>query len=483
MCGIWCCFHNNKEIVDTNPSLLNNRGPDETVITIMNNIVIGFTYLRINGWSLQPFNAGKWWVICNGEIFNHVELEKGLGIVPPPNASDCWILPYLIDKYGPDEACKKIDGEFAIIAYNSEEKKVYAMRDVFGIKPLFYGKTENAIYISSEIKGLACDANWVYPGSVVTFDNSFRYSFRFYNNRIFTKVNATEFQYVITLREALIHAVRKRCMSDKPVAALLSGGLDSSIICAILAKILPVVHTFSIGMVDSPDLKHARIVARHIGSIHHELILEADDFKNSVTDVIKDIESYDVTTVRASVGNWLLGKHIKETTDFKVIFNGDGSDELLGGYLYFKRAPSDEEFDREISRLLDEIHMFDVLRSERCMSAHGLESRTPYLDLDFVKVCRAMPIEYLRNQDIEKSILRKAFKSFLPDEIINRPKEAFSDGVSMEPWFKRDNEKELYSDTFSLFYKQKNIIPHMWMPKWSPETTDPSARTLSDYKK
>jgi asparagine synthase (glutamine-hydrolysing) len=483
MCGIWCFFHSNnsKTIPLTSPDLLKNRGPDETVITIMNRIVLGFTHLRINGWTLQPMNVGKWWILCNGEIFNHTDLEKETGINPPKNTSDCWFLPYMIDKFGLEYTVKKLDGEFAIVAYNSESNTLYATRDLFGIKPLFYGKTEDGIYLSSEIKGLDCDASWVQPGTIITFDNKFNHSIKFFNPRFFNKVETSELSYQIMIRESLIHAVKKRCMSDKPVAALLSGGLDSSIICAILSKIVPELHTFSVGMADSPDLKHARLVARYIGSNHHELILNPIDFKNAVFDVIKDIESYDITTVRASVGNWLLGKYIKETTDFKVIFNGDGSDELLGGYLYFQKAPSDEEFEHEIDRLLDEIHMFDVLRSERCMAAHGLESRTPYLDIDFVKVCRSMPTKYLRNKDIEKYMLRQAFAKCLPPEIINRKKEAFSDGVSLVPWFKRDDEKEYYSDTFSLFYKQR-IIPHMWMPRWSPETTDPSARTLSNYK-
>jgi asparagine synthase (glutamine-hydrolysing) len=480
MCGIWCCFHNKEEKTETGVWYLSKRGPDQIVSTILENVVLGFTHLKINGWSSQPLQCGKWWVLCNGEIFNHKKLEEDLDIIPPPNSSDCWILPYMFEKYGPEKTCTKLDGEFAIIAYDSQENKLYACRDLFGIKPLFYGRTDNAFYLSSEIKALSThNAEWVQPGTCMTIDSSFNAITTQYRPRSYFKLDIPENDLINVIRDTLILAVEKRCMSDKPVAALLSGGLDSSIICSILSKQVPELHTFSVGMLDSPDLYHARIVADHIGSIHHELILEPEDFKYAVDSVIRDIESYDITTVRASVGNWLLGEHIARTTDFKVIFNGDGSDELLGGYLYFNRAPSDSEFENEIGRLLNEIHMYDVLRSERSMSSHGLESRTPYLDHDFVALCRSIPTKLLRN---EKAILRKAFEGWLPPEILYRRKEAFSDGVSMNPWFTRDNEKQYYSDIFSRYYKHR-IIPHMWMPRWSPDTQDPSARTLSIYKK
>jgi len=478
MCGIWSYLHNGHSVPKGSVTSLEKRGPDQTVITILKNIVLGFSHLKINGSTPQPIVAGKWWILCNGEIFNHIALETELGIHPPKGSSDCWILPHMFEKYGPYETCRKLDAEFAIIAYNSEENCVYACRDTHGIKPLFFGK-DNGIYISSEIKALSCEAQWVIPGTIMSFNSKFFHTTRYFDIYIPYKVPALKEIFHSMIRSILTSAVQKRCMSDKPVAALLSGGLDSSIICAILSKIVPELHTFSIGMADSTDLKYAQIVAKHLNTVHHEIILTADDFKNAVPLVIRDIESYDVTTIRASVGNWLLGKHIAENTNFKVIFNGDGSDELLGGYLYFQRAPSDQAFEHEITRLLSEIHMFDVLRSERCMSSHGLESRTPYLDLEFVALCRFIPTAYLRDP-MEKAILRDSFKDYLPDEILYRRKEAFSDGVSLTPWFKRNDEKMYYSDIFSLYYNQR-IIPHMWMPKWSPETSDPSARTLSTY--
>jgi len=488
MCGIWACFHNTGDIPYTiGSNALQKRGPDTTIQVNVDSIMMSFSHLRINGNTLQPMTCGKWWILCNGEIFNHKDLEEKLSIVAPPGASDCWILPYLFQEYGVNNACRMIDGEFAIIAYNSELNTLYACRDPFGVRPLFYGKHNDQFFVASEMKALPeCgDVRWVNPGKYLSVDSSFLVSETQYFTPVYSKVkDLSPLQATFLLRHTLVNAVKKRCLSDKPVAALLSGGLDSSIICAILAKILPVgsLHTFSIGTEGSPDLKYAKMVANHIGSNHHEVVLKPEDFQNAVEDVIYDIESYDITTVRASVGNWLLGKYIKSHTNFKVIFNGDGSDEVFGGYLYFKRAPSDKAFEAEIDLLLSEIHMYDVLRSDRSMAAHGLEARTPYLDPAFVAIARTLPTHLLRTP-LEKGILRDAFAEWLPVEIIQRRKEAFSDGVNAigKAWFKRDDEAEIYKSVFEKYYISSSIIPHMWMPKWSPETNDPSARTLNTY--
>jgi len=326
------------------------------------------------------------------------------------------------------------------------------------------------------------------------------------------------------LQSALEKAVHKRLMSDRPIGALLSGGLDSSLVCGIAAKFLKQQNkkltTFSIGMPGSTDLKYAKMVADKIESIHHEITLTAEDFFKAIPEVIRAAETYDITSVRASVGNWLIGKYIKENTDIKVIFNGDGSDEIGGGYLYFYRAPSDEEFEAESARLLKDIHCFDVLRSDRSMADHGLEARTPFLDKQLVAVWRSIPSSLRRpsreTNRPEKYILRAAFDEsrLLPYDVLWRKKEAFSDGVSAseEPWhakidkYVRSNvptieqelkdapqtypfntpktaEALLYRKLFESHYGQKSVqvIPYMWMPKWSPETTDPSARTLSLY--
>jgi len=332
-------------------------------------------------------------------------------------------------------------------------------------------------------------------------------------------------------------AVKKRVIgtTERPIGCLLSGGLDSSIITALVKQhYTGTLRTFSIGMAGSEDLKYAKIVADYLKTEHTEIVLTPDEFFDAIPDVIRTIESYDTTTVRASVGNYLIGKYISENTDIKVVFNGDGSDELTGGYLYFKQAPDAIEFDRECRRLMNNIHYFDVLRSDRCISAHGLECRTPFLDRTFVNYYLSIPIslrypqkltehldiiQYKASPDsiIEKMLLRQAILSgnihLLPNEIVDRQKEAFSDGVSGNAgsWYSIINEKlpphnnkQLAIDTFSeitdiehntpttqeqLYYRKlydgfyphtSKVIPYFWMPKYV-NATDSSARTLDFY--
>jgi asparagine synthase (glutamine-hydrolysing) len=321
------------------------------------------------------------------------------------------------------------------------------------------------------------------------------------------------------IRVGLETAVEKRLLSDRPMAALLSGGLDSSLIAALVQKKLKAMgkeslHTFSIGFEGSMDLKMARHVANYIGSEHHEVVLEPEQFWEVVPEVIGDLESYDITTIRASVGNWILGREISKNTPFKVIFNGDGSDEIFGGYKYFQRAPTDESFETESARLLQDIHQYDVLRSDRSMSSHGLEGRTPFLDKQFVAIARSVCTKWRRPTEdhMEKWILRKAFEStdLLPANILWRRKEAFSDGVSNphESWYqlcqeygkeavsrdwkeKAQLQDHLPSPTAEAYYYrqvfqkkygrkfERLVTPYYWMPRWSPEAKDPSARTLS----
>jgi asparagine synthase (glutamine-hydrolysing) len=326
--------------------------------------------------------------------------------------------------------------------------------------------------------------------------------------------------YKQTICKSLNEAVKRRVVgtTERPVACLLSGGLDSSLIAALTRKYYKgVLETYSIGMKGSEDLKKAQIVARHIGSVHTEVIVTKDELFDAIPEVIRAIESYDTTSVRASVGNYLLGKYIAKNSKAKVIMNGDGSDELTGGYIYFLMSPNSMSFDGECRRLLNDIHYFDVLRSDKSISSHGLEPRTAFLDTEFVKCYLGIPSEFRNPLEqgirIEKLLLRQAFDTFepelLPTEILWRKKEAFSDGVSGNDgsWYKiitekisklnasceslngkhifnppKTEEQMYYREIYEKAYPNtEHSIPYFWMPKFIEGVTDPSARTLGIY--
>lgn len=514
MCGIFLLNKlNNKNTYNKALSLFNlgkSRGPDNSILLSLPEYFIGFHRLSINGLndeSNQPFIKNNVYVICNGEIYNFKELYNLIGVKGSTN-SDCEII---IDLYlhgwTIDKIVKMLDGVFAFIIYDLSKNKLYAARDPFGIRPLFYVYDEiyNTYSFSSELKQLNT-INLVknFPSGYY-YDNGKFIKYYILHNIEFKCINNDNNIYNKLIEYSLLNSVKKRLLSDRPIACLLSGGLDSSLICSIVSKLMPrqKINTFSIGLPGSTDLKYAKIVSNYLETNHTEVILTEDEFFNSIPEVIDTIGSYDTTTVRASVGNYLISKYISENTDFKVIFNGDGSDELTGGYLYFHKSPNKLESHFECIRLLENIYNFDVLRSDRCISSCGLEPRTPFLDKSFVNLYLSIPIEK-RFQDnvIEKKLLRDSFKNYLPDEILYRKKEAFSDGVSAEnnSWYKiiqkRLNnkinldkkyeylkppltiEQKYYRDIFDKFYlNQESIIPYYWMPKWS-NTNDPSARTL-----
>ena len=318
---------------------------------------------------------------------------------------------------------------------------------------------------------------------------------------------------------AFIESVEKRVENtERPIGCLLSGGLDSSLITALVCKLSKSpIETFSIGLKGSEDLKYARMVANHLNTKHHEVIVTEEEFFDAIPEVIKAIGSYDTTTVRASVGNYLIGKYIKKNTKCKVIFNGDGSDELAGGYMYFHECPNSILFDNECKKLLSNIHHFDVLRSDRSISCHGLETRTPFLD--YRLVCTYLSIDRKTRYEThmnhcEKYIFRKCIDvldpKLLPHEVLWRTKEAFSDGVSGKDksWFEviqekvskldDDNLKKFNNSTYNIpktkeqeyyrkifdrhFNNMETIIPYFWMPNFV-KANDASARTLSVYKK
>jgi asparagine synthase (glutamine-hydrolysing) len=536
MCGIFAYITNNPDISKPtnvcNESFIKkqcmkakSRGPESTQIKVLNYqdnfIMLGFHRLAINGLSdesNQPIEIDGVYLICNGEIYNYRSLMKQF---KAKTESDCEVIIHVYLKYGIEYLFEVLDGVFAFILYDSNINRIFVARDPYGVRPMYF-HDNCGITFASEIKqivAIGIKIKHFEPGSFMeirlgpkskpditrhTKYTSFGFTRMVFNNL---------YDIYGVVYQGLLNAVRKRVVgtTQRPIACLLSGGLDSSTITALVRHVMPkdlVLETYSIGLAESTDLVYAQKVADHLGTKHTSIIMTEDDFFNAIPEVIKAIESYDTTTVRASVGNYLVGKYISEHSQAKVVFNGDGADELMGGYRYFNHAPEEMEFDRECKRLLSDIHCFDVLRSDRCISTHGLEPRTPFLDRSFVQMYLSLPHElrnHVYNNQPEKFILRGSLafmnKTLLPDEIILRTKEAFSDGVSgvERSWFKiieercadmqfaktdylfnnpQTNEQRYYRSLFEEYYPYcGEIVPYFWMPRWV-EASDPSARTI-----
>jgi asparagine synthase (glutamine-hydrolysing) len=540
MCGIWAAFgavENNAAKYVKCLEALKGRGPEGARLhPIGSKGFMGFTRLAINGLNevgMQPMvrNANVW--MANGEIYNWKKLVNTYGLACE-SGSDCEVIGLLYEKLFSDAdhaACGELfrlfDGVFACVLVDVCRGRIIVARDPYGVRPLYVGRTRDTVYFGSELKSLldTCSVVSAFePGSFQVYDLDTTELLLYEKYHTVSTLTLPGLEDVnvasVAVRSALESAVKKRMMTERPVAALLSGGLDSSLVASLVARNLreaglPPLKTFSIGMKGSSDLRYARAVAEWIGSEHTEVVVTAEEMFGAIRDVIWDIGSYDTTTVRASVGNWLVSRAVRAGCDCKVVFNGDGSDEVWGSYLYMFLAPSEREYGNEVVRLLDEIHTYDVLRSDRCISSHGLEPRTPFLDKAFVQTVLSVPLE-LRRPVIgrlpEKWLLRRAFDDgvTLPRAVLWRQKEAFSDGVSPteESWFQiiqrmvgglvseedvagaakkypvntpTTAEMYYYREIFEGFYggfgMEKVSVPAFWMPRWS-DTKDPSARTL-----
>jgi asparagine synthase (glutamine-hydrolysing) len=530
MCGFLAHYGLNQDIssIQASASKIRYRGPDNTQnIRVNEKLFMSFHRLAIidpSAGSNQPLVHPKdsnLTLVCNGEIYNYKELIDQYNL-QVQSGSDCEVILHLYKIYGISETVSKLDGVFAFALYDANIDRLFIARDPYGVRPAFIGWSEDdSVAVASEMKALTdlCDKSIIPfpPGS--WWGSDVPGAFMNYHTRNLLIEKNDEETMCDNIRKLLTTAVSKRMMADREVGCLLSGGLDSSLISALVAsmsKDSTKLKTFSIGMKGSPDLQYAQLVAEHIKSDHHSVQLTEQDFLDAIETVIYNIESFDTTTVRASVGNYLISKYIREHTDVKVVFNGDGADEVCMGYVYNRNAPSLEEFRNENIKLLQEIHLFDVLRSDRSISSNGLEARTPFLDLDFVNYYLSIPTAFKMfgsNGRSEKYMLRKAFEKtgLLPDEVLHRHKCAFSDGVSSieNSWHKTlkdfidsqisdeefESEKNnishctpvlkesyFYRKVFNkLFGKQAYVIPHFWMPRWT-NTQDPSARELENYK-
>ena len=607
MCGIfgllnYTGFELTKELVDESFQKGSTRGPEFSILkTVMIKTLFGFHRLAINGLnkeSNQPIIVNNVALICNGEIYNYNELVQHLIDDSFQNSddedeflmttqSDCEVIIHLYIRYGIEATLNMLDGEFAFALMDgriqNDEAKLFIARDPYGVRPLFVMYPKDGMKKRMNLLGFASEqkmlvdlkenmnstnqhsqsdyiikpfipghySHYTLPIVAITdweYKNTITYNTMVYSSD-FTRIVSLQKDYSQVIREHMLDAVRKRVdNAQRPIACLLSGGLDSSLVTSLVnelhkEKFGKPVETFSIGLEGSNDLHYTQIAADYLETNHTQIIINEEDFVSAIPHVIYDIESYDTTTVRASIGNWLVSKYISENSNAKVVFNGDGADELMGGYLYMRMADNGLEFHSECRRLLKEIHYFDVLRSDRSISSHGLEARTPFLDRSFVQMYLNLPI-MVRFQPwrMEKYLIRDAFrpdkfkttssKAVLPESILSRRKEAFSDGVtsverttkdvindfvtreldalklfsdrievplnetswiemalSIDPVMRELEEHNLPKTKEQYYYRrifeqhysgQGKTIPHFWMPRYV-EATDSSARTLELY--
>jgi len=543
MCGIFAVLSRNyaskyklSELFKHFASI-QGRGPDSTkILSVNNNIFFGFHRLAINDLSIlgdQPMRLHDeehdLHLICNGEIYNHHKLEKEFGF-KTQGASDCEVILHLYQHFGDiNQVANRLDGVFAFTLYDAKKDILFAARDPIGVRPLFIGFDErhDSVFFASESKSFTNftqNINQFPPGSSWSSAEPSKY-YKWWNVENYVSYKDSpdmiteEEEALEQIHDNLQEATRKRLMSDRKIATFLSGGLDSSLITALVNKYNPyTVNTYSVGMTGATDFVYAAKVAQHLKTNHNEICFTPEEGIEAVEEVIYALETYDITTIRASVGMYIMSRYIAKHTDDIVIYSGEGADEVTQGYLYYHNAPDHLQSSVDSKRLVDNLHYFDVKRVDRTVSTHGLEVRVPFLDKKFVQdFFRIDPkLRAPGYKGIEKYLVRKAFDrdDILPSEVLWRTKEALSDGVSSleEPWhailgryvdtiisdeeynkacikyseFGNKNvpihkEAYYYRKLYEKHFGEIDLIPYYWMPQWS-EAKDPSARTIGKYK-
>jgi len=558
MCGIWAFIelHINKNSTDFQKLFndfmrIKNRGPDMSSFQTIKNVSVGFHRLAI----MDPkFHANQPYIIedkertiifiCNGEIYDFKDLINKHQL-KMENNSDCLTIPLLYLKYTNFSLYENTDikkftelfvdeikGEFAFALFEFDNlqnlKQLIIGRDQIGVRPLYWHSPtpkSKGIILSSEMKGLNNFEDKIQefePGTIVNikFDDFglIKNTETFYFKTIYETISIKQNDYLIlnNVKQSVINSVRRRLCADKPIAFLLSGGVDSSLVAAISAQLLGIpIKTYCCGMNEGTDLLYARKVAEHIGSNHTEVFFTPEEGIEAIRDVIWTTETWDTTTIRASVGQYLVCKHIGTKTDSKVVMVGEGPDEVCSSYLFNYYAPNGDELHLAALDYVEQIHMYDGRRADRCISRWGLEGRIALLDPEFIKAYWSIPSEqrHPKCMNIEKYWLRQAFEgsNILPRDVLWRKKEAFSDGISgkTKSWFEiiQDHIKTLvsekefklyplgptleahyYKKVFIEFFGEKrlDILPGYWQPKWDSsgkldKYVDPSARTLNVY--
>lgn len=558
MCGIWSFINLSKKQVEFAKVCqdffnLKHRGPDNSYFETYNNLMVGFHRLAIMD---DTFHANQPFIfedtlrtiifVCNGEIYNYKELIEKYKLSESKN--DCMVLGEMYAKIARGKIHKsfeefvsvEVQGEFACTIFEFDSlknlRKIVVARDQLGIRPLYYHpykETTECLLFTSELKGglnFMGELKEFPPGNVFTYTINEFNKVNLHTHEEFTYLEwspqphtVLESEYLKDVQQAVMNSVRKRLNADKPIAFLLSGGVDSSLVAAISAKILgKPIRTFCCGMNEGTDLKYARMVAQHIGSNHTEVYFTPQEGIDAIHDVIRTIESWDTTTVRASVGQYIVSKFIGTQTDCRVVMVGEGPDEVCSSYLFNWYAPNGSALHDAARKYVQQIHYYDVKRGDRCVSRWGLEGRVPLLDPEFIQAYWKIPpsMRMPTYKNMEKWWLRQAFQdtNILPDAVLWRKKEAFSDGVSGEKsWYQiiqewvetlvSDEEMLHVEETFpyctprtkeAYYYRKvfctifgthrQDILPGYWQPKWSAngkevtEYIDPSARVLSVYK-
>ena len=486
MCGIVCALNikqksnNLRSDVLEMSKKLRHRGPDWNGIYSDDKVILAHERLAIvdpkSGKQPLYSSDGRYVLAANGEIYNHNELRDEIGNnYNFLTKSDCEVIIALFDKKR-ENFIDDLNGIFGFVIYDKLENEFLIARDHIGIIPLYMGwDNDDTLYIASELKALEgkCNKIEIFPPGHFLSSKDLKLTKWYKRDWMDFKNVKNNNTSIDILKKSLEDAVHRQLMSDVPYGVLLSGGLDSSITSALAKKFsknrietgdeeeawYPQLHSFSVGLPGSPDLKAARLVADKIGSIHHEINFTIQEGLDAIRDVIYHIETYDVTTVRASTPMYLMARVIK-SMGIKMVLSGEGADEIFGGYLYFHKAPNSEEFHKETVRKIDKLYQYDCLRANKSLAAWGIEGRVPFLDKDFIDVAMQLnPNDKMITKDrMEKWVLRQAFESYLPKEVAWRQKEQFSDGVGYS-WI--DSLKDLVEKEVSDhdFANAKNKFP------------------------